>query len=78
MLLSQKTQYGWFIYSRKISNGLSNNALTKESCGDVVWFVERLNEYARLSDEYLRHASNMNDDQISFIRKNRDFLLTIE
>jgi len=78
MLLSQDTELGWFLYSRKISNGLSNNASTKPGCGDVIFFVERLNEYARLSDDFLKIAKKMGDDEISFIRNNRDFLLTIK
>lgn len=77
MILSQSTQYNWFDYARKISNGLSNNVLTKKGCGDVIWFVEHLPEYATTSNEYLKFANNMNDEQIKFIDENREFLLTI-
>ena len=77
MELSQKTDYSWIEYAQKITNGLSNNALTTPGCGDVIWFVERLPQYANLSNEYLKYAKNMSDDQIDFIDKNRDFLKNI-
>lgn len=78
MLLSQRTKYSWFEYAQKITNGLSNNSVTKRGCGDVIWFVERLNEYATLPNEYLKFAKNMTDEQIDFISENRNFLLTIK
>ena len=77
MELSQKSDYTWMEYARKITNGLSNNVLTKRGCGDVIWFVERLNQYALLSNEYLKYAKNMSDEQIDFIDKNRNFLKNI-
>lgn len=77
MLLSQESELNWVQYSQRISNGLSNNALTKQGCGNFIWFVERLPEYAKLSDEYLTFAKKLPNDQIDFIRDNRDFLLNI-
>ena len=77
MELSQKTDYSWLEYSQKITNGLSNNALTKRGCGDVIWFVERLNKYANMSNEYLMYAKKMSAEQIDFINKNKDFLKNI-
>lgn len=78
MILSQKSHYDWFTYSQKISNGLSNNVLIKRGCGDVIFFVERLNQYALLPNEYLKHAKKMSDEQIDFIDNNRDFLKMIK
>ena len=78
MVLSQKSHYDWFTYSQKISNGLSNNLLTKRGCGNVIFFVERLNQYALLPNEYLKFAKNMSDEEIDFISENRDFLKTIK
>ena len=78
MILSQKTKYNWLEYSAKISNGLSNNALTKIGCGDIIWFVERLNEYALLPDNYLLFAKKMTQEQVDFINDNREFLITIK
>ena len=77
MILSQKTKYNWLEYSRKITNGLSNSVLTKEGCGEIIWFVERLNEYAKLPDNYLKYAKNMSEEQIEFISNNREFLKQI-
>lgn len=77
MILSQDSIYNWLEYSQKISNGISNNALTKKGCGDVVWFVERLNEYSHLPNNYLRICKKMTVEQIKFIEKHRDFLNTI-
>ena len=45
--------------------------------GDVIWFVERLNQYALLSNEYLKYGKKMSDEQIDFIEKNREFLKSI-
>jgi hypothetical protein len=78
MELSQSTEYGWEKYSQCISNGLSNNVLTKKGCGTFIFFVEHLPEYAKLTNEYLKFAKNMNQEQIDFISENRDFLLTIK
>lgn len=77
MELSQTTNYTWFEYSQKINNGLSNAALTKRGCGDVIFFVQRMNEYAKLSNEYLKYAKKMSDEQINFIQKNNEFLKKI-
>lgn len=77
MLLSQKSELNWVQYSQRISNGLSNNILTKQGCEDFSWFVQRLPDYAKLSDEYLTFAKKLPNDQIDFIRDNRDFLLNI-
>jgi hypothetical protein len=77
MVLSQTTQYNWVIYSQCISNGLSNNVLTKEGCGTFIYFVEHLPEYARVSNEYLKFTK-MPQEQIDFISENREFLLTIK
>jgi hypothetical protein len=74
MELSQETDYSWLEYAKKINNGLSNNA---RECGDVIWFVERLNQYALLSNEYLKYGKKMSDEQIDFIEKNREFLKSI-
>lgn len=78
MILSQKSHYDWFNYSQKISNGLSNNTLTKRGCGEVIFFVERLNQYALLPNEYLKFAKNMSYEEIVFIDNNRNFLKTIK
>lgn len=78
MVLSQKSHYDWFTYSQRISNGLSNNVLTKKGCGNVIFFVERLNQYALLPNEYLKVAKNMSDEEIDFIDNNRTFLKTIK
>lgn len=77
MLLSQQTELNWLQYSQRINNGLSNNAQTKKGCGDFIWFVEKLPEYAKLSDQYLIFAVKLDKEQISFIKDNRDFLLQI-
>lgn len=77
MLLSQQSHYSWLEYSQKISNGLSNNILTKRGNGDITFFVERLNQYALLSRDYLKIAKNMSDEQLDFIDNNRNFLKTI-
>ena len=74
MILSQTSEYNWLEYSQKITNGLSNNVLTKRGCGDVIWFVERLNEYSHLPSEYLSVAKKMTEEQIQFIEKHREFL----
>lgn len=78
MLLSQQSHYSWLEYSQKISNGLSNNVLTKKGSGDIIFFIERLNQYALLSRDYLKIAKNMSDEQLDFIASNRDFLKTIK
>ena len=78
MELSQETDYTWLEYAQRISNGLSNNNnILKRGCGDVIWFVERLNQYALLSNEYLKYGKKMSDEQIDFIEKNREFLKKI-
>ena len=77
MILSKTTQYDWLRYSQCISNGFSNNVLTKSGCGTYIHFVEQLPNYARLSNDYLKFAKNMTQEQIDFISENRDFLLTI-
>jgi len=78
MELSQKTKYSWFEYSRQISNGLSNNVLTKSGNGSIIFFVEHLPEYAMMSNDYLKIAKNLTNDQILFIDNNREFLHTIK
>ena len=78
MTLSQHTEYGWLKYSQCISNGLSNSVLTTKGCGTFIHFVENLPDYAKLSNEYLKFAKKMTDEQIDFISKNRDFLITIK
>lgn len=78
MELSKTTEYSWSEYSRKISNGLSNRANTQRGCGDVLWVVERLNQYSHLCNEYLRFGVNLEEDLIKFINDNRDFLKTVK
>ena len=78
MQISQTTDLCWVDYSQRINNGLSNNILTKNGCGGIILFVERLPEYAKLSNEYLKYASKLDDSQILFINENRDFLLSIK
>ena len=77
MLISVERDMTWLDYSRKYFTGLSNTYLTTKGCGDGIWFVQHLAEYALLSNEYLKYAKNMSDEQIAFIEKNRDFLKNI-
>lgn len=77
MLISVEKGMTWKEYSSKYFTGLSNNYLTKRGCGDGIWFVQHLAEYARLDDIYLKYAKKMSEDEIRFINDNRAFLLTV-
>ena len=78
MLISVDMDVTWLDYSSKYFTGLSNNYLTKSGCGDGIYFVQNLAEYAKLDYTYLKFAKKMSDEQITFINDNRDFLLTIK
>ena len=70
MILSQKSHYDWFTYSQKISNGLSNNLLTKRGCGNVIFFVERLNQYADdLKGGIILNIGNIKADNVETVSK---------
>jgi len=77
MLISLSKGMTWKEYSSRYSTGLSNSYLTKKGCGDGIWFVQHLAEYARLDNTYLKYAKKMDEDKIKFINDNRVFLLTI-
>ena len=78
MLISVERGMTWKEYSSKYFTGLSNSYLRKEGCGDGIWFVQHLAEYARLDYTYLKFAKKMSDEKIKFIDDNREFLLTIK
>jgi len=77
MLDSQNTIYNWVDYSRKIKNGLSNSVLKTQGCGTYIFFVEKMPEYSRVSDEYLKAVGYLSNEQITFITENREFLKKI-
>jgi hypothetical protein len=78
MLISVDRDMTWLDYSSKYFTGLSNSYLTKAGCGDGIYFVQHLAEYAKLDYTYLKFAKKMSDEQIRFINENRDFLLKIK
>ena len=78
MALSLLTKKGWVWYSQHICNGLSNHVLTTSNNGQLIYFVEHLPYYAKIeSDNYLRVSCGLADEQIEFIKANREFLKTI-
>ena len=79
MIRSNTTRLGWVLYSRTISNGLSNNQFNKKGSGAIMSFVELLPAMALYADvNIMRIAYNLTDDQVNFISANREFLLSIK